>query len=101
VAARTSTAPTERIAAEDSSGHDGLAAEALRRLRRSGYSALAMVSCEREGSTLRLHGCVRSYYLKQLSQEIVAGISEVGRIINLIAVADARRGPEPVRDVSP
>ena len=42
-----------------------------------------------------LHGCLPSYYLKQLAQEIAAGVEGVRLVVNKIEVtAPARRRRE-------
>ncbi len=62
-------------------GNDPLAPESIRRvrigpavearLRRSGYLALRDVSCDVRAGTVRLHGQLPTYYLKQVAQEVV------------------------------
>jgi osmotically-inducible protein OsmY len=56
------------------------------RLRNSGYRALRRVSCLSRDGVLVLHGCVPSYYLKQVAQEIAAGAEGVRQVINQIEV---------------
>jgi osmotically-inducible protein OsmY len=60
-----------------------------RRLERSGYSALSRVRCEfhRESGVVHLGGAVRSYYLKQLAQELVVDVDGVRGVKNQIDVA--------------
>jgi hypothetical protein len=41
-------------------------------LRRSSYSALKHVSCDYHDGVLVLRGCLPTYYLKQIAQEVVA-----------------------------
>jgi osmotically-inducible protein OsmY len=71
----------------------GTEAESSRRLRHSGYSALWDVSCEADGATVHLRGRLRSHYLKQMAQAIVAEVEGVRRVVNLIEVAAPARGP--------
>jgi hypothetical protein len=47
-------------------------AQAEMGLQRSPYSALHDVSCDCQDGVLVLRGCLPSYYLKQVAQEIVA-----------------------------
>jgi hypothetical protein len=60
-----------------------------RRLQRSGYMALSRVCCEfqRESGVLHLRGAVRSYYLKQVAQELVVDLEGVRLVNNQINVA--------------
>jgi hypothetical protein len=50
----------------------GVQAVAERGLRSSRYSALKHVSCDYRGGVLVLRGCLPTYYLKQMAQEVVA-----------------------------
>jgi hypothetical protein len=62
-------------------------AVAERHLRSSRYSALKHVSCDYEGGVLVLRGCLPSYYLKQIAQEVVSHqVQGVGRLENQIQV---------------
>ena len=62
-------------------------AVAERGLRSSRYSALKHVSCDYQGGVLVLRGCLPSYYLKQIAQEVVARqVQGVGRLDNQIQV---------------
>lgn len=63
------------------------------RLRSSGYQSLRDVSCIASNGAAYLHGCLSSYYLKQIAQEIAAGIEGVSCVINRIEVTapSARR----------
>jgi BON domain len=56
------------------------------RFRASGYLALRDVSCITSDDVAYLHGCLPSYYLKQLAQEIAAGIEGVRLVVNKIDV---------------
>jgi hypothetical protein len=62
----------------------GARTEAL--LRRSGYLALRDVTCVASDGVLYLSGRVPTYYLKQLAQEIAAGVDGVRLVINSIEV---------------
>jgi hypothetical protein len=77
-----------RTNAEAPTGADsaGVAREAENRLRQSGYLVLRDVSCRAGGGVVSLHGCLPSYYLKQLAQEIVAGVAGTRLIVNRIEV---------------
>jgi hypothetical protein len=60
---------------------------AERGLRSSRYSALKHVACDYQGGVLVLRGCLPSYYLKQIAQEVVAHrVQGVGRLDNQIQV---------------
>jgi hypothetical protein len=61
-------------------------------LRRNAYVALKNIGCEYHEGVLTLHGCLPSYYLKQLAQEAVARVNGIVRIDNQIAVVPSRRG---------
>jgi osmotically-inducible protein OsmY len=64
-----------------------LQAVAERGLRSSRYSALKHVSCDCQGGVLVLRGCLPTYYLKQIAQEVVAHqVQGVGRLDNQIQV---------------
>jgi osmotically-inducible protein OsmY len=62
----------------------GRTAEEL--LRRSNYLSLRDVSCTASDEIIYLHGCLPSYYLKQLAQELAAGVEGVQCVINRIEV---------------
>jgi osmotically-inducible protein OsmY len=55
-------------------------------LRRNPYRALKNVSCDYEAGVLTLRGCLPSYYLKQVAQQVVAHLEGVERIHNQIEV---------------
>jgi hypothetical protein len=66
---------------------DSLQELAERCLRRNPYLALKNISCDYRGGVLVLGGCLPSYYLKQIAQEVVAHqVKGVGRIDNQIQV---------------
>lgn len=50
------------------------------------YSALKNVSCEYRDGVLVLRGCLASYYLKQLAQEVVTHLDGVERVDNEVQV---------------
>jgi osmotically-inducible protein OsmY len=56
-------------------------------LRRSSYLALRDVSCVALGGALHLRGCLPSYYLKQVAQEVAASVAGSRRVINRIEVS--------------
>ncbi len=59
-------------------------------LRSSPYSALKHVSCDCQGGVLVLRGCLPTYYLKQIAQEVVAHqFHKVERLENRIEVVPA------------
>lgn len=60
------------------------------RLRSSGYLALRDVACLARDDEVYLHGRLPSYFLKQLAQEITAGVEGVRRVINRIDVLRPR-----------
>ena len=55
-------------------------------LRRTPYLALKNVACDCRDGVLVLRGCLPSYYLKQVAQEIVARLEGVQAIDNQIQV---------------
>ncbi len=59
---------------------------AERCLRWSPYVALRSVSCEWRDGVLVLRGCLPSYYLKQVAQEVVARLDGVTAVDNQIQV---------------
>jgi osmotically-inducible protein OsmY len=64
----------------------------------SGYLALRYVTCVASGEMLYLSGSVPSYYLKQIAQEIAAGVEGVNLVINSIQVTTPRAQPLAGRD---
>ncbi|HKB39824.1 MAG TPA: BON domain-containing protein [Gemmataceae bacterium] len=64
----------------------GVGEQAESRLRSNSYLALKNVSCEYDGGRLILRGCLPTYYLKQIAQEVVAGVTGVTEIVNQINV---------------
>jgi hypothetical protein len=64
-----------------------LQAVAERALRSGPYPALKKLTCDYQGGVLILRGCLPSYYLKQIAQEVVAQqVEGVGRLDNQIQV---------------
>jgi osmotically-inducible protein OsmY len=59
---------------------------AEKRLQSNPYLALKGVSCDCLDGVLFLRGCLPTYYLKQLAQEVVVGLKGVERIDNQIQV---------------
>ncbi len=61
--------------------------EAERALRCGPYPPLKKLSCDYRAGVLVLRGCLPSYYLKQMAQEVVAHqVPGVGRLDNQIQV---------------
>jgi hypothetical protein len=62
-------------------------AAAERALRSGPYPALKKLSCDYQDEVLVLRGCLPSYYLKQIAQEVVAHqVMGMGRLDNQIQV---------------
>ena len=59
---------------------------AERCLRSNPYLALKNISCDLLDGVLVLRGCLPTYYLKQIAQEVVADLEGVKRIDNQIQV---------------
>ena len=76
----------------------GVAELAESRLRSNSYLALKNVSCAYADGVLTLDGYLPTYYLKQLAQEVVAGVDGVARVVNRIEVCrpvpSVTAGPE-------
>ena len=67
-----------------------LQAVAERALRSGPYPALKQLSCDYQGGVLVLRGCLPTYYLKQIAQEVVAHqVKGAGRLDNQIQVVRA------------
>jgi hypothetical protein len=59
-------------------------------LHSSRYSALKHVSCDYQGGVLVLRGCLPTYYLKQIAQEVVSHqVDRAERLENRIEVVRA------------
>ena len=68
------------------SPEDIVTVAAKSRLLMSSYIELRRVSCEFRNGVLTLRGCVPRYYLKQIAQTILAGLSGVADIDNQLQV---------------
>ena len=64
-------------------------------LRRNPYLALKSVSCEWRDGVLVLRGCLPSYYLKQVAQEVVARLEGVQAVDNQLQVMTPAPRPAP------
>jgi osmotically-inducible protein OsmY len=68
---------------------------AERSLRSNPYLALKNISCDWLDGVLVLRGCLPTYYLKQIAQEVVASLQGVARLDNQIqVVTPALRPPQ-------
>ena len=72
--------------AEPETSQAGMKELAERCLRSNPYLTLKSVSCDYLHGVLVLRGCLPTYYLKQLAQEVVGGLEGVERIDNQIDV---------------
>ena len=61
-------------------------AEAQSRLRKSGYHELHLVSCDFHEGVLTLRGCVTSFYLKQVAQELIRRLDGAEEVNNRLEV---------------
>ncbi len=59
---------------------------AERCLHSNPYLALKNISCDYHNGVLVLRGCLATYYLKQLAQQVVVGLEGIGHIDNQIQV---------------
>ncbi len=59
---------------------------AERCLRRNPYPSLKNISCQVRDGVVVLRGCLPTYYLKQIAQEVVARLEGVEAIDNQIQV---------------
>jgi len=71
--------------------------KAEERLGQSGYLVLRDVRCIASDGVVYLHGCLPSYYLKQVAQEITAGVEGVRHVINRIEVLAPAGRARPAR----
>ena len=62
-------------------------------LRSNSYLALSNISCECLNGVVVLRGCLPTYYLKQVAQEVVAHLEGVERIDNQIEVVSPAPRP--------
>jgi osmotically-inducible protein OsmY len=75
-----------------SATEDGTLGDRVRdRLDQCGHAAMRMVACSVEQGCIRLTGRTRTYYLKQLAQEIARATPGVTEIANDIHVRTAER----------
>ena len=63
-----------------------VARAAEERIHQGGYLALRDIRCQCSDDELSLHGSLPSYYLKQVAQEIAAGVAGARRVVNQIEV---------------
>ena len=70
----------------------GVAETAEARLRKNSFLGLRNITCSYASGVLTLTGCLPSYYLKQVAQEIVAGVPGVQRVVNRVDVMPGARG---------
>ena len=61
-------------------------AQARLRLQGSPYSEVRQLSCEADGRTLRLDGCVSRFHLKQVAQHLVSDLRGFDALENRITV---------------
>jgi osmotically-inducible protein OsmY len=75
---------------------------AERLLRSNPYLALKNVSCDWLDGVLILRGCLPSFYLKQITQEVVASVEGVEHIDNqILVVTPAYPSRIPDQDLKP
>jgi osmotically-inducible protein OsmY len=77
----------------------GVAELAESRLRGNGYLALKNVTCTYDRGVLTLAGWLPTYYLKQLAQEVVAGVDGVEQVVNQIEVVSPGRAGAAGREL--
>lgn len=87
----TSPAGADGLTSIGDSRASGIHRAAEERLRGSGYLALRDVRCHACDDVVTLQGRLPSYFLKQLAQEIAAGVEGVRRVINRIDVSRPSR----------
>jgi len=85
--AKTAREPRLEPAATDRDVSRRISQLARTSLSGSGYAALAEVTCEFENGVLTLRGNVPSFYMKQMAQTLVRGVSEVQHIDNRVEVS--------------
>ena len=93
--------PLERQETRLSKEKAAIEAEALSRLRTSGYRQLGGVSCEFHEGVLTLRGRASTFYLKQVAQTLVRNLDGVGEINNRLDVAPAPDDNMEDRDYAP
>jgi hypothetical protein len=76
-------------------------AVAERALRSGPYPALKKLSCDYQGGVLVLRGCLPTYYLKQIAQEVVAqqvkGMGRMDNQIQVVRVVVLETAPDQVK----
>jgi hypothetical protein len=77
----------------------GVAELAESRLRSNAYLALRNVTCTFDRGVLTLAGWLPTYYLKQLAQEVVAGVDGVEQVVNRIEVLTPGRARAAEREL--
>src|SRR5262245_40139893 len=74
---------------------------AERALRSGPYPALKKLSCDYQGGVLVLRGCLPSYYLKQIAQEVVGhqvqGMDRLDNQIQVVRVVVQETAPDQVK----
>lgn len=65
-----------------------------RRLRRNAYLSMEDIRCDHHDGVIRLSGHVATYFLKQMAQETVLGVSGVLAVENEVEVLPARPRPK-------
>lgn len=65
-----------------------LASDVQQSLQKLGYPQLNKVECRAEGKAVQLRGKLRSFYLKQMAQNVAAKVSGVERVHNGIQVVE-------------
>jgi osmotically-inducible protein OsmY len=65
---------------------DPIVAIAEARLRASSYHAVRRVRCTYDHGVLALEGRLRTFFQKQLAQELVANIEGVKQVVNRVEV---------------
>jgi osmotically-inducible protein OsmY len=95
--------PVEGLHARRKSGstpcHGGVGELAESRLRSNAYLALKNVSCTYDRGVLTLAGWLPTYYLKQLAQEVVAGVDGVEKVVNQVEVVAPSRATASGREL--
>jgi osmotically-inducible protein OsmY len=76
------------------SGRD-VQASAMARLRESSYREIHQVSCEFHEGVLTLRGCLPTYYLRQIAQNLVGDLEGVVEIDDRLEVARPPAWSEP------
>ncbi len=74
------------LATRSGSQDEEIVQSTLKKLRSRGYNGLQSISCEHHEGMLVLRGCVPSYFLKQLAQEVAHKIPGVNMVVNSVSV---------------